>query len=148
MLPNLWSPAPPRMPGIAWIAWMSFANGPMLAAGATERHHKILEVPALVFGDAGVDERKRAREKLVNALLLVEIFDDGSVASGQSFEALFTAGIGQAATVEDEAAAVAAFVLGPAAVKGKAENSDDQSFRPGRRGFHSLRRGHALERLH
>jgi len=48
----------------------------MLAAGAPERHHQVLEAAALIRAHAGVHQRHCAGEKLAHALLLVEIVDD------------------------------------------------------------------------
>ena len=62
----------------------------------------------------------------MNAFLLVEIVDDGSVFAGERFEAVFAAGIGKAAAVENETATVAGFVLGKIAVKRKTENTHDE----------------------
>src|SRR6266704_2937119 len=76
-------------------------HGAMLAAGAAERVH----------------QRQDTGEKLVHGLLLIEVVDDRSVLAGERLEALFAAGIGEAAAIENEAPAVAAFVLGQAAVK-------------------------------
>ena len=49
-------------------------------------------------------------QKLVHAFLLVEIFDHRRVFAGERAEPLFAAGIGQAAGIEDESAAVARFI--------------------------------------
>ncbi len=57
-------------------------DGPVLAAGAAERDHEAFEAAGLVVGDARVDERVNAGEELVNAFLLIEIFDYGRVAAG------------------------------------------------------------------
>ena len=50
-------------------------------------------------------------QKLVHAFLLIEIFDHRSIFAGQWFEALFAAGIRQAAPVENKSAAIAGFIL-------------------------------------
>ena len=50
--------------------------------------------------------RAIAGEELMRALLLVEILDHRRVFSGQAFETLFASRIGNAAGIEDEAAAV------------------------------------------
>ena len=62
----------------------------------------------------------------MDAFLLLKIFDNRRVASGEWLEALFPAGIRQAATVEDEASAVARFVARQIAVKRETENADDE----------------------
>src|SRR5213592_63468 len=91
----------------------------MLAAGTAERNHQIFKAALLIVADAGIHKRKDAGEKLMHALLLIEIVDDRSVFTGESLEARFAARIGQAAAIKNEAATVAAFVLGQAAVKGR-----------------------------
>src|SRR5467141_3486295 len=98
----------------------------MLAAGTAERDHQILEAALLIVADAGIHQRQDAGEKLMHALLLIEIVDDRAVFAGKSLEALFAAGIGEAAAIEDEAAAVAGFVLGQGLVEGKTENPHDE----------------------
>jgi hypothetical protein len=65
----------------------------------------------LIAEDAGVDEGEDAGEELVDGFLLVEIVDDRSVLAGERLEALFATGIREAAAIENEAAAVAGFVL-------------------------------------
>src|SRR6266566_2099886 len=92
-------------------------HGAMLAAGAAERDHQIFEAALLIAADARVHQRQDTGEKLVHGLLLIEVVDDRSVLAGERLEALFAAGIGEAAAIENEATAVAAFVLGQAAVK-------------------------------
>lgn len=82
-------------------------DGAMLASGAAEGDHEIFEAAGLIAGDAGVHEREDAGEKLMDAFLLIEIVDYGSVLAGERFEAVFAAGIGEAAAIENEAAAVA-----------------------------------------
>src|SRR5467141_5313550 len=82
-------------------------NGAVLAAGAAERNHQILEATLLIVADARVHQREDAGEKLVHAFLLNEIVDHRSVLAGESLETLFAAGIGEAACIEDESAAVA-----------------------------------------
>ena len=57
-------------------------DGAVLATGAAEGDHEALEAAGLVVGDARVDERVNAGEELVNAFLLIEIFDDGRVPAG------------------------------------------------------------------
>jgi len=82
-------------------------NGAMLASGTTERHHQVLEAATLIRAHACVHQRDRAGEELAHALLLIEIVDDRRVYSGEGLEALFAAGIREAAAVENETAAVA-----------------------------------------
>ena len=92
-------------------------DGTMLTAGAAEGNHQIFEAALLIIADARIHECQNAGEKLVNAFLLIEVVDDGSILAGESFEALFAAGIGEAAAVEDETAAVAGFILRKALMK-------------------------------
>src|ERR1019366_7538273 len=89
----------------------------MLAAGAAERHHQVLEAAALIRAHACVHQRHCTSEKLVHALVLIEIVDDRRVFTGEGFEALFSAGIGEAAAIENEAAAIASVVLRQATMK-------------------------------
>src|SRR5271163_4856252 len=46
---------------------------PVLAAGAAERHHQVLEAAALVSGHASIHERENISKILVNAHLLIEV---------------------------------------------------------------------------
>src|SRR5208337_4104523 len=89
----------------------------MLTAGAPERHHQVLEAAAPISAHTRVHQRHDTGEKLLHALLLVEIVDDGCVFAGESLEALFASGIGEAAAIEDESAAIASLVLRQAPVK-------------------------------
>ena len=101
-------------------------NGTVLATGAAERDHEVFEASRLVVGDAGVDERVNGGEELVNALLLMEIFDDGRVLARQFLEFFFAAGIGEAAAVKDEAAAIAAVVFWQFAMERETVDMDDE----------------------
>src|SRR6202521_58328 len=123
-------------------------DGAVLAAGATERDHQILEAALLIVADAGVHQREDAGQKLVHAFLLNEIVDHRSVLAGESLEALFAAGIGEAASVEDESAAVAALVFWQAVVKGKTENPHDEIVRVGGETLQFLRGQHAFKSVH
>ena len=104
-------------------------DGTMLAAGATKRDHEVFEAARLVVCDAGVDERIDRCQELMHSFLLIEIFDDGRVATGELLENFFAAGIGKAAAIEDESAAVAAFVPGQFAMEGKAVDANDEVVR-------------------
>src|SRR5689334_8049682 len=66
-------------------------DGAMLAAGAAETHHYILEAALLIILDRCINKSEYAGEILVNALLLVEVINDRRVATGEGFEALFPA---------------------------------------------------------
>src|SRR6266446_1747795 len=84
----------------------------------------------------------------MDAFLLIEVVDDRSVFAGESLEALFAAGIGETAAIEDEAAAVAAFVLGQALVKRKTENAHDKIVGFAREALQFFRGQHAFESVH
>ncbi len=84
----------------------------------------------------------------MDAFLLVEIVDDRGVLAGEGFEAFFAAGIGEAAAVENEAAAVAGVVLRQALMKRKTENADDEVVGVAVQGLQFFRGQHALERRH
>ena len=92
-------------------------NGAMLPAGAAERHHQVLKAAPLILAHAGVHQRQDTGQKLVHALLLIQIVDDRSVFAGEGLEALFAAGIGQAAAIENKSAAIPGLILRPAAMK-------------------------------
>ena len=123
-------------------------NGAVLAAGAAERDHQIFESATLILADARVHEREDAGQKLVDTFLLIEEFDDGDVFAGEGFEALFPAWIGETAAVEDEAAAVAGFVLGQTLVKRKTENADDEIVGVAGQALQFFRGQHILEGIH
>src|SRR5882762_4206198 len=120
----------------------------MLAAGAAERDHQVLEAALLIAGEARIHQGVNAGQELVHAFLLIEIVDDRSVLAGESLEALFAARIGEAAAIEDKSAAVAAFVLGQTLMKGKTENSHDEVVCIRNKGLQFLRGQHAFERVH
>ena len=122
-------------------------DGAMLAAGASERNHQMLEAALLVGADAAIHERHHTGEKLMHALLLLEIFDDRRVFAGERFEAIFSARIRKAASIEDKSAAIAAVVFGQAAMEREAENSYDQIVGVGRQALQFFRRKHAVERF-
>ena len=86
-------------------------NRAVLAAGAAERHHQVLEAALLIIAHTRIHQRDDAREKLMHALLLIEIVDYRRVFARQRFEAVFAAGIREAADIENESAAVPSIVL-------------------------------------
>ena len=92
-------------------------DGAVLAARAAERDHETLEAAGLVIGDAGVDERINGSQKLVNAFLLIQIFNDGRISASEFLEFFFATRIGKAAAIEDKAATVSAFVFGEFTMK-------------------------------
>ena len=57
-------------------------DGSVLAAGTTERYHQVLETAVLIGADACVHQRLDAGEKLMHALLPIEIVDYRRVFAG------------------------------------------------------------------
>src|SRR5258708_10037484 len=84
----------------------------------------------------------------MHACLLIEVVDDRGVFAGESLEALFAAGIGEAAAIEDEAAAISRFVFRQALVKRKTENPYDEVVRFGGKALQFFRGQHAFESIH
>src|SRR5271163_1079107 len=126
-------------------------DGAVLTAGAAERHHQVLEASPLIPAHAFIYQRHGATEKLMHALLLVEVVDYRRVFAGQGFEAFFSSGIREAAAIEDEATTVSRIVLRQASVKRKTENSHRQLFRFSEvrlQPLQLLRRYHAFEGSH
>src|SRR5579864_1893790 len=77
----------------------------MLAAGAAERHRQTLEAATLIIAYAGIHQRHHAGEKLMHALLLIQIIDHRRVFAREGLEALFASWIRETASVENETAA-------------------------------------------
>src|SRR5215831_13957793 len=100
----------------------------MLATGAAEGHHQILEAAVLVIAHTGIHQRHHAGEKLMHALLLMEIFDYRRVFARETFEALLATRIRETAAIKNESSAMPGLVLRQAAVKRKTENPHDQAF--------------------
>ncbi len=84
----------------------------MTASSAPERHGKALETTALVVADAGVHQRDYVGEIPVYAFLLVEVVGDPCLFAGERLKRFFAPGVGQAAGIKDETAAVPGLVLG------------------------------------
>jgi len=120
-------------------------DGAVLAAGAAEGDHEVFEAALLVSAHSGIHEREDAGEELVDTFLLLEVLDDGGVFAGEGFEAFFAAGVGEAAAVENKAAAVAGFVFWQALMEGKTEDADDEIVGFGSDGLQFFRGQHALE---
>src|SRR5687767_12004627 len=78
----------------------------MLPACAAEGHHEVLETSALIRTDARIHQRHCVGEKLMDALFLVQVLDNGRVLASETLEPHFTARIRKASTVEDEPATV------------------------------------------
>ena len=67
-------------------------------------------------------------QKLVRTFLLVKVFDDGRVFSGQVLKTLLSSGIGYAASIENETSSITALVFrGTALMEGEAEDLDRQN---------------------
>src|SRR4029077_20226684 len=93
---------------------------PSLPACASKRNHQILKPTLLIVVHACIHQRHDAGQKLMHALLLVEVVDHRCVSALEQLEALFAPGIWQAAPIEDDPAAVPALILRQAAMKRKA----------------------------
>ncbi len=117
----------------------------MLAAGAAERNHKVLEPPLAIGGDGGVDEGENRSQELLDGFLLSKIVDDWSILAGECPELLLAAGVRQAASIEDKSTAVTGRVSGRFTVERKAEDADGEGRRGGRGGLEFWRRNHGLE---
>src|SRR5579862_176184 len=100
-------------------------DGSMLPARASERHHQVLKPTLLIVAHAGVYQRHHAGQKLMDAVLLIQIIDYRSVLPGESLKLFFAPGIGQAATVENEPAAIPTLIFGQASMKRKTEDPHD-----------------------
>src|SRR5712692_4732594 len=120
----------------------------MLAAGAAERHHQALEAATLIIAHAGIHQRHHAGEKLMHALLLIEIVDHRRVFAREGLEALFASGIRETASVENEPAAMPGLVFREGPVKRKTENPEDEVFCFGSQALQFLRGQHASEGVH
>src|SRR6266403_1228653 len=123
-------------------------NGAMLAAGAAKRNHQVFEAALLIAVDARIHQRQDAGEKLMHALLLIEIVDHRGVFAGKSLEALFASRIGEAAAIENEPAAISSLVFRQVLVKRKTENPNDQVFGFGSEALQFFRGQHTLEGVH
>ena len=55
---------------------------PVAAAGATERNHEVREPAPLIILHAGLNERKRMGEKVVRALLCLQVLDHRRIRRG------------------------------------------------------------------
>src|ERR1700691_255411 len=101
----------------------------MLTAGTSERDHQVFEATTCISADTGFHQGAGAGEKLVDALLRIEIVDHSGVFAGKTLEALFAPGIRETAAIENESTTVSSLVLGQAAVKGKTKDPHRQLFR-------------------
>src|SRR5262245_41295574 len=95
---NVHSGLAPQMPGQLFRQ----EHGTMLSSGTAERDHEILESSALVSAHTRIDERHRAGEKLMHALLSIQVLDYRSVPPGQTSETFFPSWIGKCPAIEDK----------------------------------------------
>src|SRR5437867_1196174 len=86
--------------------------GAVLASSASERHHQIFETATLIAGHASIDQCNDAPKKLMNALLLHQVIDDGGVFAGEALETFLTPRVREAACVKNESASVTRLVFG------------------------------------
>src|SRR5215831_11351582 len=98
----------------------------VLTARAAKRHGQARKPLALVGVYAGFDQRRHARQKFVDALLLIQILDHLRILARESFESVFAARIRNGARIENEPAAVSGLIFRYALAVGKAENSNRQ----------------------
>src|SRR5215472_265186 len=102
----------------------------MLSAGASERHHQVVEAALLVAINAGFHHFDCARQKFAHARLLFQVLNHWGIFTGEWFKAFFTAGVRQGTRIKDKAATVSGFILWRAALmKGKTEDPQDQLVR-------------------
>src|ERR1700678_3947156 len=94
----------------------------MLASSTTERHHQALKPAPLIFIHASIHKRHHACQKLMDALLLIQVLDHRSVPSGECFESFLPPRVWQATAVEDKTAAMPAIVFGHAAMERETYN--------------------------
>ena len=89
-------------------------DGAVLSARAAEGYHQVAEMALTVVVDALSDDAFHVVEEDMDGRLGHEVVDDLPVAASLGLELGLTARVGQGATVEHEAAAVAAEVVGVA----------------------------------
>src|SRR5260370_1535438 len=82
------------------------------------------------------------------ALLLIQILDHRGVLARERAETLFATGVGKAAAIEHKSPAMPGLILGPAPMKGKAENAHRQIVRVGGEALQLLRPQHPVECVH
>src|SRR6202140_2465020 len=78
----------------------------MLPARASERNHEVLESPSLIIAHTGTHQRHHAGQKLVHALLLVEIVDHRRVHPSKHLESLLPTGVRQTAPIKNKSPAI------------------------------------------
>ena len=87
-------------------------DGTMLSARAAEGHHQIAEMPFSVVVNTLTDNPFHMVEENVYGWLGHQIVDDFPVTACLGLEIRFAAWVGQGTTVENEAASIAAEVVG------------------------------------
>ena len=87
-------------------------DGAMLSARAAKRDHQVAEMALAVVVDTLSDDAFHMVEEDMDRRFGHEVVDDFPIAASLGFEFGFATRIGQGATVEHEAAAVAAEVVG------------------------------------
>ena len=98
-------------------------DGAVLSARAAEGDHQVAEMPLTVVVDALSDDSFHMFEKDMDGRFGHQIINDFPVAPRLGLELRFAARVGQGAAVEDEAAAVAAEVVGIAFFEGETVDS-------------------------
>src|ERR1019366_9496239 len=107
----------------------------MLAACAPERHRQARKAVTLVCTDAGIHQRRGAGEKIMHALLLIEIVDHWCVFARKSLERFFAPGIRYVTGIENESPAVPRLVPRYTPSIRKTEDSHRQSVFVGSNGI-------------
>src|SRR5262245_4882015 len=86
--------------------------GAVLAPSASERHHQIFETATLIAGHARINQCNDVPKKLMHALLLHQVIDDGGISTGEALETFLTPWVREAACVKNESASVTRLVFG------------------------------------
>ena len=101
-------------------------DGTVLTARAAKREHQRGKTALQIAFDVGVGEFVNAFEEGCDFAVVFEKANHGFVESSELFVGFVTAWVVGRTTVENVAAAVAAFVIGNAFFVGKTEHADDQ----------------------
>src|SRR5262245_37716214 len=113
-------------PGQALCELFRKIDGSVLSTGAAKGNHEVFKTTPLVRCDARVYERHHAREKLVDAVMLLEILDDCRVTTRQILVSLLASGIRKRAGIENKSAAVSAFIIRQPFVVRKTESAEHE----------------------
>src|SRR5260370_21026167 len=100
----------------------------MPPARASERHHQVFEAAFLITTHARIHQRHHTSEKLVHALVLIEVVNHRRVLAGLRLEALLAPRIRKPASIENKSSAVPAFIFWKSAVEGKTQNQHHHIF--------------------